>query len=190
MNLNLYNQARDIWMNIFPLKELKIPSVEHAFEKKNFWPLPTENSYHYVFNIRQMEIEYISPNAAQILGFPLEEMNAPFLISLIHPDDMPWFMAFEKKVVEFFNPLPYDVGQKYRTHYDVRLQKADGSYIRVLHQMQLMDADKAGTSTRVLCVHTDISSLKKDGHPTLSFVGSDGAPSYFEVEVGWPTEAD
>ncbi|MEX6689001.1 PAS domain-containing protein [Danxiaibacter flavus] len=186
MNLNLYNQARDIWKNIFPLKELKIHSGARTIEQKSFIPLQTENSYHYIFNIRQMEIEYISPNAEQILGFPLDEMNAPFLISLIHPDDMPWFMAFEKKVVEFFNPLPYDLGQKYKTHYDVRLQKADGSYIRVLHQMQLMDADKTGMSTRVLCVHTDITSLKKGGHPELSFVGSDDAPSYFDVEVSWP----
>ncbi len=34
---------------------------------------------------------------------------------------------------------------------------------------------------RSLAVHTDITYLKQEGKPTLSFIGMDGEPSYIDV---------
>ncbi|ALJ01435.1 hypothetical protein DC20_13055 [Rufibacter tibetensis] len=101
----------------------------------------------------------------------------------IHPDDLPWFLNFENAVTEFFLKLPPGKSMKYKVRYDYRIKKANGQYIRILQQVVTIQADEAGGVLRTLGVHTDISHLKKEGKPVLSFIGLDGEPSYIDVNA-------
>ena len=72
---------------------------------------------------------------------------------------------------------------KYKLRYDVRYQKKNGDYARILYQGILIEHDDEGRLLRSLAIHTDITYLKKEGRPTLSFIGTDGEPSYIDVDL-------
>src|SRR3546814_13302469 len=72
---------------------------------------------------------------------------------------------------------------KYKSRYDYRLRKKDGSYIRILQQIVTIQTDEDGAVLRTFVVHTDISHLKKDNRMVLSFIGLDGQQSYIDVNT-------
>ena len=64
--------------------------------------------------------------------------------------------------------------------YDYRIQRADGSYVRILQQVVTIQHE--GTHLlRSFGVHTDISHIKQEGTPVLSFIGMNGEPSFVNV---------
>jgi DNA-binding CsgD family transcriptional regulator len=71
---------------------------------------------------------------------------------------------------------------KYKMRYDYRLKKADGEYIRILHQAVAIEHNEKGEIFRTFGVHTDITSIKKDGKPVMSYIGLEGEPSYINVK--------
>jgi DNA-binding CsgD family transcriptional regulator len=52
---------------------------------------------------------------------------------------------------------------------------------RILYQGILLEHDDKGRFLRTLSVHSDITYLKQEGRPVLSFIGMDGEPSYRDV---------
>jgi DNA-binding CsgD family transcriptional regulator len=67
--------------------------------------------------------------------------------------------------------------------YDFRFKKKNGDYIRVLHQVAVVEHDETGGIIRTLGVHTDITHLKREGRPVMSFIGIEGEPSYLDIDV-------
>lgn len=65
--------------------------------------------------------------------------------------------------------------------YDITLRKNNGNYAHMLYQGILIEYDNEGKFLRTLNVHSDISYLKHDGKPVLSFIGMDGEPSYIDI---------
>jgi DNA-binding CsgD family transcriptional regulator len=177
----VYLEAQQIWKNI--TREPKLINLVNELElhKKLLNIFHTGDYYHYLFNIRRMDYDYISPEMPFILGYPMEQLNMPFFLSLIHPGDLPYFMAFEKQVVQFFNSTFTEQVLKYKVRYDYRLKKSNGQYIRILHQMLTIIPDEEGVYVHAFCVHTDITYLKPTGTPLLSFIGLEGEPSYIDV---------
>ncbi|WP_345954105.1 LuxR C-terminal-related transcriptional regulator [Mucilaginibacter sp. PAMB04168] len=180
-NPAIYQEAQKIWATIASDERLKGLGAEIELHQSLLHLFCVGSFYHYMFNIRRMDFEFISPEMPGILGYRIEQINAPFFLSLIHPDDLPYFMLFEKQVVKFFNPMEEERIVKYKVRYDFRIKRADGQYIRILHQMLNIIPDQSGIFVNTLCVHTDITYLKRDGTPTLSFIGMQGEPSYIDV---------
>ena len=96
----------------------------------------------------------------------------------LHPDDRSWFLAIGKSIVDFFSQLPVEKLVKYKVRYDIRFRKKNGDYARILYQGILLEHDEKGRFLRTLSVHTDITYLKQEGKPVLSFIGMDGEPSF------------
>ena len=72
---------------------------------------------------------------------------------------------------------------KYKIRYDVRYRKMNGEYVRILYQGILLEHDENGRFLRSLGSHTDITYLKQEGVPALSFIGMDGEPSYHDIDL-------
>jgi DNA-binding CsgD family transcriptional regulator len=77
--------------------------------------------------------------------------------------------------------LPIEKLLKYKVRYDIRFRKNNGDYARILYQGILLEHDDKGKFLRTLSVHSDITYLKQEGKPVLSFIGMDGEPSYCDV---------
>ncbi|MEC4050475.1 LuxR C-terminal-related transcriptional regulator [Flavobacterium sp. SUN046] len=139
--------------------------------------------YYFVIDVISFSLEFIHENQTKVLGYPKDQISLEFLIEKIHPDDAPTFLNYGTEIAKFYASLPKDKVMKYKTRYDYRARRSDGSYIRILHQGLPIQTDDNGGMIRKLIIHTDISHYKKDTNSTLSFIGLDGEPSYLNVNV-------
>ena len=149
---------------------------------KKFWNFfLLGDSYYFIINHHSLTFEYVSSEVKDIMGYTPSEFDIPFMNSKIHPDDRSWFLVIGSSIVEFFSKLPVEKLLKYKVRYDIRFQKSNGEYARILYQGILLEHDDKGKFLRTLSVHTDITYLKQEGVPVLSFIGMEGEPSYRDV---------
>ncbi len=179
--VKIYMEARKIWEGISVEPQLKWFAKELEVHQKLLNIFHTGDFYHYLFDVRKMDFAFVSPEMSTILLYPQEQINMAFFLSLIHPEDVPYFIGFESQVVQFFNSLPDEKILKYKVRYDYRIKKGNGEYIRLLHQMLTIIPDESGMAIHSFCVHTDITYLKPVGTPLLSFIGLEGEPSYIDI---------
>jgi DNA-binding CsgD family transcriptional regulator len=153
-----------------------------AAQKKLLDIFHVGNYYHYLVNVRRSRLEYTGPKikGAQRYKEPMERMGN--LVKLIHPDDMSYYLSFEAAIDRFLDTLSDSELFKYKIQYDFRTRKADGSYVRTLHQFVLIHHDEQ--DIRKFAVDTDITHIKSAGKPQLSFIGlDDSVPSYYTVDA-------
>ena len=143
----------------------------------------TGDYYYYIFNVGEGIFDFVSSDITRVLGYEVKEIDPPFFIDKIHPEDQPWFLNFEHKVMQFFTKLSLEQIPNYKVRYDYRVRKKNGEYIRILQQVVTIQYDQDNPVIRTFCVHTDISYLKSEGTPTLSFIGMNGERSYINVET-------
>ena len=185
MDIIKFDETKKIWHQIAKHTSSDDFSFELEVHKKLLNIFHVGEFYYYVFNCFSAVMEFVSEQAKKILGIEHEdELTIDYLLSIIHSEDLPYFIDFEKKVTEFFNQLPPDKVLKYKVTYDYRVRRKDGTYIRLLQQVVTIQSEENGAVIRVLGVHTDISHLKKENGSTLSFIGLDGEPSYHDVSIG------
>lgn len=139
--------------------------------------------FYFIFNFKSLSFDMLSPQVESILGYSPTSVTVPFYMDCIHPEDKPWFLAFETTTAEFLSELPVSRQLKYKVRYDFRVRKKNGEYIRILHQVAVVEHDENGGIIRTLGVHTDITGLKRDGTPAMSIIGLDGEPSYLDIKV-------
>lgn len=182
MKPDLFREADKIWKPLtrgVPEKELKFELDVYRKLLNFFMP---GDYYYYIFNVKNGAFDFISEEMAVVLGYPIATIDVPFFINKIHPEDQPWFLNFENKVSEFFQTLSREQIPNYKVRYDYRIQKKNGEYIRILQQVLTIQYEQ-GKVLRTFGVHTDISHLKMDGIPVLSFIGLNGEPSLLDIQV-------
>lgn len=181
MELDFYNEARKIWSNIAGEGQIDKLTFELEVHKKLLNIFQAGDFYYFFFNVKNGEFEYVSPELFNVLGYDPETISAMDFLSLIHPEDQPYFLNFENSVFTFYRRLPIDKITKYKVRYDFRIKNNAGNYIRILHQLVIIKHDGHGNLLFSLGVHTDISHLKTSGPPVLSFIGMEGEPSSINV---------
>lgn len=138
--------------------------------------------FYVVYNTATNEVEYTSQEIESILGFKANEFELAVLLSRIHPEDLPKFYHFQKKAVEFYNKLPEEYFFKYKFSYDYRILGKEDNDLRVIQQVVPINYFSEGGS-RTLNIFTDVTHLQMQGNSKLSFIGMDGAPSYYNVQM-------
>ncbi|MHA6248488.1 LuxR C-terminal-related transcriptional regulator [Pontibacter sp. CAU 1760] len=183
----VFQEAIKIWEVIAGNDSDGIQTADDQFElelhKKLLSFFQVGDYYFFILNVRASAFDLISAEAESVLGYTADELDLPLILSLIHPEDQPWFLACEKKVGEFFAGLTLQQIPNYKVRYDFRIRKKNGGYIRILQQVITIQFDAQGHVLRTLGTHTDISHLKQEGIPVLSFIGLNGEPSYTNVSV-------
>lgn len=182
MRVTIVKEAENIWKKI-----AKGTGSEQGFElsiqKKLLEFFQVGDYYYYIFNVRTAQFDFVSPEITKVLGYEQHEIDVPFLLSLIHEEDQPWFLNFENKVVEFFSTLSSSQMPNYKVRYDYRIRKKNGEYIRILQQVVTIEYSEEKGVLKTFGVHTDISHIKHEGTPVLSFIGLNGEPSYIGVQA-------
>lgn len=163
------------------------PEKEWDFQfdigKKVLSFLQVGDCYFFVFNAKRGDFDYVSPEVEAVLGFSPGDVDVELIVSNIHPEDQGWFLNFENEITRFYRALPYDLIPHYKIRYDFRIRKSNNEYIRLLNQVVIVEHDTTFGVLRSFGVHTDITHLKKDGLPVLSFIGLNGHPSFIDVKV-------
>jgi DNA-binding CsgD family transcriptional regulator len=183
MTVPIYHEATKIWKGLSGGKPVPgIGSVEDVSAKLQAF-FQVGDYYYFIFNSAAASFDFISPDVKNVLGYEPDQLDVPFLLSVIHPNDQPYFLNFEHKAREFFTALRIEQLASYKMRYDYRLRRSDGRYIRVLQQTAALQWDQEGNVQRALSIHTDITHIKEHGVPVLSFIGLNGEPSYINVDV-------
>ncbi|MBL1407825.1 LuxR C-terminal-related transcriptional regulator [Sphingobacterium faecale] len=184
MDLSKYNQAKQTWQEIAKYApEADLPySFQLEIYKKLLARFHLDAYYYYIFNVGNVEMEFVSESLSTILGWSIDNFSTEYLVTNIHPEDQSRFIMYEQEVTAFFSKLTPDQVLKYKVSYDYRLRCADGSYKWILQQISTIQTNEDGAVVRVLGVHTDISHLKtEDKGINLSFIGLEDQPSYYSA---------
>lgn len=183
--VTLYQAASKVWKTV--VDKETIPNTEQLQQQIELYKrllnvFHAGDFFYYVFNMYTTQFDVVSENITKILGYELEETTVALFMEIMHPDDRPYFLNFENKVVQFFKTLPYEKAKYYKVQYDFRLKKKDGKYIRILHQAVQVDYDEKNYY-RTLSLDTDITHIKPEGTPCFSIIGLDGEPSYYNIQI-------
>lgn len=179
----IFKEALKIWNKISVGQKLNEMKFELEVHKKLLQIFQTGDYFYYIFNLKDSCFDLISVEVETMLGYKREELDLLSFLNKIHPDDQPWFLNIENKVAEFFRNLTLEQIPDYKVRYDYRMRKSNGTYIRVLQQVVTIQHNEEGGVLRTFGVHTDISHLKMDGRPVLSFIGLNGQPSFIDVDI-------
>ena len=184
MNTELFNiEANNIWKKAPSETSVGQLHVELELYKKLLNFFQVGDQFYFVFNLVSIQLDMVSNDVYNVLGYQPSELNIELLLNQVHPDDRPWFLNHENKARDFLAELPVDKLTKYKMRHDFRVRKKDGSYVRLLSQAMVFEHDENGLIMRTLGVFTDITHLKPEGKPMLSFIGLEGEPSYIDVDV-------
>lgn len=179
----IIKNASEIW-NRASIGELVISKdIELEDKNKLLSIFQVGDSYYFIFNIKDLTLDFISNEVIAVLGYKPEELDLFTLVSLIHPSDHPWFLNFENKANKFFSKLSLEQYSNYKVRYDYRIRKKNGDYIRILQQIIVIDYSAECGILKTFGLHTDISDIKKNGKPMLSFIGLNGEPSFINVDT-------
>ncbi|MXN91918.1 PAS domain-containing protein [Flavobacterium sp. Sd200] len=181
MKIQFFKEAKKIWEGIAQDARVDVLNFELEIHKKLLSIFQVGDYYYFIFNVGNAEFEYVSPEIEKILGYN-ESITAIDFLNNIHPEDQPYFLNFENTLHNFFRGLPLEKYTKYKVRYDFRIKNTNGDYIRLLHQLVILQHDDEGNITRSLGIHTDIGYLKPEGVPMLSFIGMEGEPSFTNVQ--------
>lgn len=182
--ISLYKAATEVWGKAILKDTLYTKDLELKLElhKKLLNIFQAGNYYYMIFNVSQMELEFVSPEMEKVLGYEPREINAFFFLNQIHPDDKPYFLNFENILTEFLKELPLEKRGSYKFQHDYRIKTKTNNFIRLLHQIVPIEFDEKNYY-RSLVLHTDITHIKREGVPCFSIIGFDDEPSYYNIEV-------
>ncbi|AWG27387.1 hypothetical protein FK004_17735 [Flavobacterium kingsejongi] len=138
--------------------------------------------YYFIFNVAEANFEFISAEVGSVLGYDPNTITANEFLENIHLEDQPYFLNFENCLNVFFRKLQPNQIENYKVCYDFRVKNKNGKYVRILHQLVALQYDESYNITRTLGIHTDISHLKTNGIPVLSFIGLNDEPSFINVK--------
>lgn len=179
----VYNEALKIWDKISVGQKLTEVKFELEVHKKLLQIFQVGDYYYLIFSLKESLFDLVSKEVETVLGYKPEEFDLSTLLSIIHPEDQAWFLNIENKVAEFFRKLTLAQIPNYKVRYDYRIKKSNGEYIRILQQVITIQHNEEGGVLRTFVVHTDISHLKMEGKPVLSFIGLNGEPSFVDVDI-------
>ncbi|MGJ7030018.1 LuxR C-terminal-related transcriptional regulator [Niabella hirudinis] len=181
---HFYLTAKKFWKTV--VNKETVPNLEQLQQQVEHYKrllsiFHAGNYYYQVFNIYTSCFDLVSPEVKNVLGYEPREYEVGFLMSIIHPDDKPYVLNFEYKIVEFFKTLSFEKVSRYKVQYDFRIRKKNGDYMRTLHQAVQVDYDRENYY-RTLSLETDITHIKPHGEPCFSLIGLDGEPSYYNIK--------
>lgn len=185
-NIKNYQNALRIWRKMSAGHSTKFLNLELDISKKINSIFHVGPYYYYIFDVRNGQFLYVDPSIHDILGIQPDALTVTDFMARIHPQDVIYFLNFENKVSEFFGQLKPDQIMKYKVSYDLRIKNANEEYVRILHQVITINQSKEGHVLQTLGVHTDISHIKNEGEPKISFIGLEGEPSFIDVDYRKP----
>lgn len=120
-------------------------------------------SYIFIYDCFNNKILYTNNAFEALTGYKVEEFDLDFLISMIHPDDLPYFFECEEKGLAFTNKLLFDEHFKYRFSYTYRIKTKEG-YIRICQECQALEVNNSGHLTMTLVTHKKVDEPIDNAH--------------------------
>lgn len=105
------------------------------------------NSGVQVFDIARLQIIFFSANFGKLLGYRASdyaELNFRFFEEKIHPEDTHVLASHGLSALKVLHALTPDEKLNHKVIYEYRMMNAEGAYVRLLEQYQILELDKTG----------------------------------------------
>jgi PAS domain-containing protein len=120
----------------------------------------------YLANLQTLRYLYVSKNIERLSGYsPAEFMEKgpgfAYLL-MMHPEDRSHILEHvHKRRLAFLGSLPAGAYKNYKFTYNYRFRKRNGTYIQLLNQEVVLQADAQGNPLLLTGMATDVSALEK-----------------------------
>lgn len=108
-----------------------------------------------VFDFSKKGHIFTSYNFSSLFGYDLNEIEKggnEYFDSKIHPDDFGKLMQYGVAALRFFFDLPVEERKDYKGISEYRILNAEGKYVRIVEQHQVLELDTYGNVWLVLSV--------------------------------------
>ena len=123
-----------------------------------------------VFDVNKREVVFFSANFGKLLGYiPANYANTghQFFDQKIHPDDKLKLALNSISIFKIFDRLSRDEKLNHKSVYEYRILNAQGKYIRLIDQYQILELDKKGQIWLMFGV-VDFSPNQVENEPVKS----------------------
>ena len=139
--------------------------------------------YYYLLDFSHRKMEYIHSTVEDILGIAPANASVDRIGTQIHPEDVEHFLTCERFVAKFlFYHIKPENLTRYKVSYCYRIRhEQTNEYKLFLHQAIALTTDNLNRLGKVLGIHTSIDHITSSNNMLVSFIGIDGAPSYYNL---------
>jgi len=119
-----------------------------------------KKSYYYIYNCKRNNIEYMSHNILDVLGYTVEEFDMDSFILSIHPDDLAYRNQCEYNLVQLRESIATSTLFKYAISYSFRLKTKAGNYVTIKQEYQTIETDEYGNMYKNFVYHEVIADYQ------------------------------
>lgn len=141
-------------------------------------------SYFYVLNMHDLELDYVSPMVTKFVGDATKEVKMDDLLKLALPEEVEPLQKKELVIKDFFSRYlhPSEI-TSYKLVYSYLMKDFRGNRRTMLHQATVLSQTENGFPQHVLSIHSDISHLASTSSKKVSFIHLGQGKSYYNLNV-------
>ncbi|MGA9590452.1 MAG: hypothetical protein WBV11_11525, partial [Salegentibacter sp.] len=175
----------DYWQEMYSRQVREYRPFEISEDFKKFASIfSLGNSYLYIVNLHNFELEYVSDSARHFVNKNLEDIRMEDLLQTLVPEEMETIGLKSKLISDFYTSfLDKEDVLSYKNMFSYRMKDAGGKMRTMLYQAFPLSVLENGTPEHVFCIQTDVSHLKVTSTNTVSFIHMSGGKSYFNVDI-------
>ncbi|WP_300440419.1 LuxR C-terminal-related transcriptional regulator [Christiangramia sp.] len=175
----------DYWKEIYSSKVKEYRPFEISADFKRYASLfAIGNSYLYIVNLHDFELEYVSESVEGFVGMKAEDVELQDLMKTVLSEEIENIKLKSRVVSDFYTSfLDTDSALSYKNMFSYRMRAPSGEIKTMLYQAIPLSVLKNGMPEHVLCIQTDVSHLKVSSTNAVSFINIEGKKSYFNVDV-------
>lgn len=175
----------DYWQEMYSRQVKEYRSFEISEDFKKFASIfAPGNSYFYIVNLHNFELEYVSDSVKPFVGKDVKHLSIQDLLQTIIPEELEILNLKSKIISDFYTSfLNKEEVLSYKNIFSYRMKDAGGKIRTMLYQAFPLSVLESGAPEHVLCIQTDVSHLKVSSTSSVSFVNINGGKSYFNVDI-------
>ncbi|MDX1545076.1 MAG: LuxR C-terminal-related transcriptional regulator [Christiangramia sp.] len=175
----------DYWKEMYSSQVNEYRSFEISADFKRFASMfAVGNSYLYIVNLHDFELEYVSESVKHFVDMDTRDILLKDLLQTVVPEEIDNLNLKSRVISDFYTSyLEKDEVLDYKNMFTYRMKDRRGQLRTMLYQAIPLNVLDNGAPEHVLCINTDVSHLKVSSTSSVSFINMNGGKSYFNVEV-------
>ncbi len=165
------NNTADIFFKFLSEFQFSEEDLNHAVVPDHIKKLQlmaeVSNSGVHVFDLNKKESVFYSSNFGKLLGYDpadYKQLNYLFFDSKIHPEEKIQLAVNGISLLKMFNAFSIDEKLNHKVIDEYRMLNAQGKYVRIIEQYQVLELDRKGQVWLMLSI-VDVSPNQDDNSP-------------------------
>ncbi len=175
----------DFWKEKYSSRVKQYRPFEISADFKKYASMFTlGNSYLYIVNLHNFELEYVSESVELFINMDAGDISLQDLLQTVLPEEIDNINLKGKVINDFYASfLDMEDVLDYKNMFSYRMKDASGKIRPMLYQAIPLSVLENGMPEHVLCIQTDVSHLKVTSTDAVSFINMNGGKCYFNVDI-------